>query len=85
VIVKTLSENKAFQQFALRTAKKGGEVVNTVKGKADQAKVADVRRPAPSLTPRPLLPRLRSALTARISASRSCRKPRAPWRTPKPA
>ena len=83
MIVKTLSENKAFQQFALRTAKKGGEVVNTVKGKADQAKVADVRRPAPSLTPRPLLPRLRSSLTAACRLPVTCRKPRAPWRTPK--
>lgn len=45
MIVKTLSENKAFQQFALKTAKKGGQVVNSVKGKAEGAKLSDVRRP----------------------------------------
>lgn len=43
VIVKTLSENKAFQQFALRTAKKGGKVMSEVSAKAEQIKSSEVR------------------------------------------
>ena len=43
VIVKTLSENKAFQQFALRTAKKGGQVMSEASSKAEKIKGSQVR------------------------------------------
>lgn len=43
VVVKTLSENKAFQQFALRTAKKTGSVVNKATSQAEKIKGSEVR------------------------------------------
>ncbi len=48
VIVKTLSENKAFQQFALRTAKKGGQVMSEASAKAEKIKGSEVCLPTPS-------------------------------------